>query len=116
MRQIGLTGSPLTPRPVQELYIDAFDSIDWPAQRSHIASVDLYSPHPRLLEVVFAAAGVYERVHSTWLRKRALDYVYEMIRMEDENTSFQCQVGGASTAEAGGTLTSRTYRLRSTRH
>ncbi|ORY69166.1 terpenoid cyclases/protein prenyltransferase alpha-alpha toroid [Leucosporidium creatinivorum] len=75
----------------EELYADAYDSINWPSQRSNIASVDLYSPHPALLEVVFAVSGAYERVHSTWLRKRALDYVYELIKMEDENTSYQCQ-------------------------
>lgn len=82
-------GSPF--RCSQELFTQSYDSIDWRAHRSNIAPVDLYSPHPAILEVTFAIAGIYDRIHSKSLRKRALDYIYQLVTMEDENTSYQCQ-------------------------
>ena len=32
---------------------------------------------------------VYDRVAPSWIRKKALKRAYELVRMEDENTSFQ---------------------------
>lgn len=96
--------TPLTPLISslrEELYVDSYDSIRWSSHRSNIASVDLYSPHPFILEASFFAIGVYERVHSKRLRKHALDYVYQLMVMEDENTSYQCQVCLPCTFEDG---------------
>jgi len=32
---------------------------------------------------------VYDRVAPSWIRRKALKRAYELVRMEDENTSFQ---------------------------
>uniref|UniRef100_A0A8C6XV69 Terpene cyclase/mutase family member n=1 Tax=Naja naja TaxID=35670 RepID=A0A8C6XV69_NAJNA len=37
----------------QELYVQDYDSIDWPAQKNNIASGDLYTPHSWLLKVIY---------------------------------------------------------------
>ncbi|EJD41513.1 terpene synthase [Auricularia subglabra TFB-10046 SS5] len=74
----------------EELYTQKYSTIDWPAQRNNVASVDLYAPHTALLDVLNVGLGAYESCHIGPLRRAALDRVYELIKMEDENTSYQC--------------------------
>lgn len=46
-------GNPvLGPHP-QELYVEDYACIDWPAQRDNVAPDDLYTPHSWLLRVVY---------------------------------------------------------------
>jgi lanosterol synthase len=75
----------------QELYVEDYDKINWFSHRSNIAPIDLYAPHPMLLEVAFFATGLVERVLPSKIRNYALDNVYKLITMEDEDTSYQCQ-------------------------
>lgn len=37
----------------QELYVEDYASIHWPAQRNNVAPDDLYTPHSWLLHVVY---------------------------------------------------------------
>ncbi|KZV84909.1 terpene synthase, partial [Exidia glandulosa HHB12029] len=73
----------------EELYAQPYNSIDWPAQRNNIATVDLYSPHTRLLDSLNGLLGVYESCGFPPARRAALDRVYDLICMEDENTNYQ---------------------------
>ncbi|XP_067404681.1 lanosterol synthase-like [Emydura macquarii macquarii] len=70
----------------QELYIQDYSSIDWPAQRNNVAACDLYMPHSWLLTVIYAVLNVYEAHHSTHLRQRALAVVYDHIKADDRFT------------------------------
>ncbi|XP_006163194.1 lanosterol synthase [Tupaia chinensis] len=70
----------------QELYVDDFDSINWPAQRNNVASDDLYTPHSWLLRVMYVLLNLYERHHSTILRQRAIQKLYEHIAADDRFT------------------------------
>ncbi|KJE90129.1 lss protein [Capsaspora owczarzaki ATCC 30864] len=72
----------------EELYTQAYDTINWPAQRFRCAKIDLYNPHSWIMDWSFSALNVYEKFHSTSIRKRALDMALDHIRAEDENT--QC--------------------------
>ncbi|KAM6463418.1 lanosterol synthase isoform 2-T2 [Liasis olivaceus] len=72
----------------QELYVQDYDSIDWPAQRNNVASGDLYTPHSWLLTVVYAIANVYEQFHSKKLRQRAMEELYDHIKADDQFTKF----------------------------
>nr|ODN91514.1 lanosterol synthase [Cryptococcus depauperatus CBS 7855] len=88
----------------QEIYNQAYDSIDWPSQRSNISSYDLYSPHHPLLDLAHSVLSIYEKfpqipVLSSLLplRQKALDRVYDMVTYEDENTTYQT-VGPVSKA------------------
>ncbi|XP_054556210.1 lanosterol synthase isoform X2 [Talpa occidentalis] len=72
----------------QELYVQDYASIDWPAHRSSVAPGDLYTPHSWLLRVVLAFFNLYERYHSVSLRHRAIQRMYEHIQADDRFT--QC--------------------------
>ncbi|EJD47041.1 lanosterol synthase [Auricularia subglabra TFB-10046 SS5] len=74
----------------EELYTQKYRTIDWPAQRNNIAAIDLYSPHTALLKVLNFASGIYESCHIGPVRRLALARVYDLIKMEDENTNYQC--------------------------
>ncbi|KAM9253585.1 lanosterol synthase isoform 1-T1 [Dugong dugon] len=80
------TDDPLVQSLRQELYPEDFASIDWPAQRNRVAPEDMYTPHSWLLHVVFALLNLYERQHSTNLRQRAIQKLYEHIAADDRFT------------------------------
>ncbi|XP_067952053.1 lanosterol synthase-like [Watersipora subatra] len=72
----------------EELYIEDFDTIDWPSQRNNVSPADLYSPHSWLLDVAYRVLNTYEKCHMSWLRNKALEKCYEHICADDEFT--QC--------------------------
>uniref|UniRef100_A0A670Y2C5 Terpene cyclase/mutase family member n=1 Tax=Pseudonaja textilis TaxID=8673 RepID=A0A670Y2C5_PSETE len=72
----------------QELYVQDYDSIDWPAQKNNVASGDLYTPHSWLLKVVYAIANIYEQFHSKKLRQQAVEELYDHIKADDQFTKF----------------------------
>ncbi|KAI6015989.1 terpenoid cyclases/protein prenyltransferase alpha-alpha toroid [Pisolithus microcarpus] len=73
----------------QELYTTNYHSIDWPAQRNNVASVDIYYPHTAVLDTLNAILGMYEGCAIPPARKAALKRAYELIVYEDENTDYQ---------------------------
>ncbi|KAM6200130.1 lanosterol synthase isoform 1-T1 [Sarcoramphus papa] len=70
----------------QELYVQDYASIDWPAQRNNVAACDVYTPHSWLLGVAYAIMNVYEAHHSTHLRQRAITELYDHIKADDRFT------------------------------
>uniref|UniRef100_A0A8C3LF28 Terpene cyclase/mutase family member n=1 Tax=Chrysolophus pictus TaxID=9089 RepID=A0A8C3LF28_CHRPC len=70
----------------QELYVQDYASIDWPAQRSNVAACDIYTPHSWLLGIAYAVMNVYEAHHSTYLRQRAITELYDHIKADDRFT------------------------------
>ncbi|EGC40360.1 hypothetical protein DICPUDRAFT_74059 [Dictyostelium purpureum] len=72
----------------KELYITDYDKINWSEQRNNINKLDMYNPHTTLLNIINSTLGAYEKVHSGWLRKKAIDYTFEHIRYEDEQTKY----------------------------
>eukprot|EP01133_Synstelium_polycarpum_P014997 gene14997-17733_t len=72
----------------QELYTQSYESIDWEAQRNNVSPLDMYNPHSLLLKTVNSALYFYEKYHSTWLRNKAIDFTFEHIRYEDEQTKY----------------------------
>ncbi|KAJ7344564.1 hypothetical protein JRQ81_000514 [Phrynocephalus forsythii] len=70
----------------QELYVQDYSSIDWPAQRNNVAAGDVYTPHSWLLTVVYAILNTYERFHSKSLRHRAMEVLYDHIKADDQFT------------------------------
>jgi len=43
------------PKPLQELYTEPYEKINWHAARNNVASVDLYAPHTTVLDVLYSA-------------------------------------------------------------
>lgn len=77
----------------QELYTQPYESIHWPAQRNNIAKVDLYTPHPFVLDAMFSTLSVYEDYVLPcfpYLRNKGLQKAYDLVVMDDENTSYSC--------------------------
>ena len=79
--------SPLTSQ--QELYTQPYETIDWPSLRNSISPYDVYAPHSRVAETCFAVLDVYDRVAPSWIRTKALERAYRLVKMEDENTEYQ---------------------------
>ena len=61
--------SPLLDELREELIPQAYHTVDWKAARDTIAEDDLYTPHTKLLDLFFSVVGIYEKIHSTTLRK-----------------------------------------------
>ncbi|GAM17601.1 hypothetical protein SAMD00019534_007760 [Acytostelium subglobosum LB1] len=80
--------TPLIRELRQELYVTDYSTINWPAQKNSINKLDMYAPHSTLLKGINAALGVYEGVHSKWLRDKAIDFTFDHIRYEDEQTKY----------------------------
>nr|AOE43150.1 cycloartenol synthase [Rostrostelium ellipticum] len=80
--------TPLIRELRNEIYTTPYEKIDWSAARNTISPLDMYYPHSAILKAINAGLGVYEKLHSTWLRKRAVDFTFEHIRYEDEQTKY----------------------------
>ncbi|RCH94543.1 Lanosterol synthase (Oxidosqualene--lanosterol cyclase), partial [Rhizopus stolonifer] len=83
----------------EELYTEPYDTIHWDKQRNNICSVDLYTPHSKIMDVLNYAMTYHESVASkfSWLRDYALKLTVEQIKMEDEN-SFYLDIGPVNKA------------------
>lgn len=74
---------------MQELYVEPYESIDWPSCRNNVCEVDLYAPHSKIANGLFAILNVYDSVAPSFIRNAALKRAYRLVVMEDENTSYQ---------------------------
>jgi 2,3-oxidosqualene cyclase len=73
----------------QELYAEAYDSIDFRRYRHTIAASDVFVPITPALRVAYTALGVYERWHSRRLRRKGLALCLEKIVYEQRTTRYQ---------------------------
>ncbi|XP_024919504.1 lanosterol synthase [Cynoglossus semilaevis] len=70
----------------QELYVQDYSSIHWPAQRNNVAACDMYTPHSTLLTFAYMVLNVYEAHHSSTLREKAVAELYRHIQADDSFT------------------------------
>ncbi|XP_067459091.1 lanosterol synthase [Thunnus thynnus] len=70
----------------QELYVQDYATINWPAQRNNVAACDIYTPHSTLLTVAYMVLNVYEAHRSTTLRGMAVKELYDHIQADDRFT------------------------------
>ncbi|OCT61233.1 lanosterol synthase [Xenopus laevis] len=70
----------------QELYLEDYSRINWPAQRNNVASCDIYTPHSTLLNIAYAFMNVYESYHISAIRRRAVHELYDHIAADDRFT------------------------------
>ncbi|XP_070566081.1 lanosterol synthase-like [Ptychodera flava] len=70
----------------KELYVEDYDSINWPAQRNNVREPDLYTPHSWLLNLAYGVLNVYEAWHSKRLRQKAIQECFEHIQADDRFT------------------------------
>jgi squalene/oxidosqualene cyclase-like protein len=82
--------SALTAALRSELYGEPYGDIDWAAARGRVAATDAYTPRSMLLTGVNRVLLAYEKRPSERLRRRAIDFVLQQIRAEDQNTDYIC--------------------------
>jgi len=78
--------TPLIQELRRELYTQPYESLNWPSFRTQVSPLDVYTPYSCLLKVGFRILSVYERKPFQWLRRKALDFILEYVRAEDEHT------------------------------
>ncbi|KAL1991905.1 hypothetical protein VTN49DRAFT_5213 [Thermomyces lanuginosus] len=85
-----LPPNPLTEQLKAELYTQPYDTIDFAAYRTSIADEDNYYPKTFLLNLLTWLLVTLWIPFLRWesLVKRAEDWTWELIRMEDENTFY----------------------------
>ena len=44
---------------MQELYVQPYSTINWPAQRSNVAMGDVYTTHTRVLDLLLSESLLY---------------------------------------------------------
>jgi lanosterol synthase len=76
---------------LQEIYTQPYESINWLAQRNNVCSVDLFAPHSPVLNALYAVLGVLDPliVAIPGVKDASLAFVYNLVKMEDENTGYQ---------------------------
>eukprot|EP01117_Protostelium_nocturnum_P007527 TRINITY_DN2698_c0_g1_i1.p1 TRINITY_DN2698_c0_g1~~TRINITY_DN2698_c0_g1_i1.p1 ORF type:complete len:700 (+),score=204.40 TRINITY_DN2698_c0_g1_i1:180-2279(+) len=81
--------NPLIKSLREELYpgID-YNSINWSAQKWNCNSLDLYVKPSWIVKFVFGMLSIFEKVYSTWLRKKSLDEIMIQVTLEDESTKY----------------------------
>ncbi|KAM9961641.1 hypothetical protein ACTFIR_004497 [Dictyostelium discoideum] len=72
----------------REIYCQEYEKINWSEQRNNVSKLDMYYEHTSLLNVINGSLNAYEKVHSKWLRDKAIDYTFDHIRYEDEQTKY----------------------------
>ncbi|MCI4378646.1 hypothetical protein PGIGA_G00218170 [Pangasianodon gigas] len=71
----------------QELYVQDYSTINWPAQRNNVAASDMYTPHSTLLTAIYPILNLYEAHHSTALREKAVKELYDHVQADDRFTN-----------------------------
>ena len=74
----------------EELFIEPYSCINWGKHRNSIYEKDNYHPKSWLLRTaLWLIANVYDPyLRPSWLVKKAEDWVFKLIQMEDTNTDF----------------------------
>ncbi len=81
---------PLILRLRRELYDMPYEDVDWRRARSLVAEPDSYTPRSALYRASLPFLRSLEATGGRLLRSRALDRILDLIRHEDESTSYYC--------------------------
>jgi squalene/oxidosqualene cyclase-like protein len=80
--------TPLIQQLRKELYTTDYSEIDFTKHRDSIAKIDLYTPQTSILKVLNFFTNSYERLHSSFLRRRASQWLLRYIDAEDAQTNY----------------------------
>eukprot|EP01102_Stenamoeba_stenopodia_P019914 TRINITY_DN7614_c0_g4_i1.p1 TRINITY_DN7614_c0_g4~~TRINITY_DN7614_c0_g4_i1.p1 ORF type:complete len:737 (-),score=182.30 TRINITY_DN7614_c0_g4_i1:86-2296(-) len=80
--------SPLIDALREELYVQKYETINWPSARANVAPIDIYNPRAKILGVLNYFLNIYESWHLSLLRKWASNFIVEYIQAEDEQTKY----------------------------
>lgn len=81
--------TPLVQHLRQELFVEPYESVDWAGNRNSIHPRDNYHPKSWLLVTIFwLIANIWWYIRPTWLIRKAENWTWKLIQMEDKNTDF----------------------------
>ncbi|MBX3158525.1 MAG: squalene--hopene cyclase [Deltaproteobacteria bacterium] len=89
-RRLCAPADPLVHALRDELYAEPYAAIDWAAARGRVAATDSDVAVSAATSAIHTALRWYERHAGATLRRRALAFVLDQIRQEDENTGYIC--------------------------
>lgn len=72
----------------KEIYCEDYDSINWSIAFKRISPLDYWKKHGFILKLVTYIEFFYEKIHSKWIREKALQETLKHIRYEDEQTNW----------------------------
>ena len=72
----------------KEIYNEPYEQIDWAKARNACAAPDLYHRASPLLKVLNALTNTYEKIAPRFLRKKATDFILNVVNAEDEHTNY----------------------------
>ncbi|KAL3423098.1 lanosterol synthase [Phlyctema vagabunda] len=82
-------GNSVTRQLRQELFVEPYESIDWAGNRNSIHEKDNYHPKTWLLNSInWVLVNIYPYVRPDSMVKKAEDWAFKLIQMEDKNTDF----------------------------
>lgn len=72
----------------EELYPEAYDTINWANARNACAESDVFRQSKPLLKVLHGITNLYEKVAPQFLRNKALNFIIDYINAEDAHTNY----------------------------
>uniref|UniRef100_A0A6J0U5W2 Terpene cyclase/mutase family member n=1 Tax=Pogona vitticeps TaxID=103695 RepID=A0A6J0U5W2_9SAUR len=72
----------------QELYVEDFCGINWPALKNFVTESDAETPQSWIMTAFYGLFNFYEKYHFTSFRKKALAEMYDLIKSDDIFTNF----------------------------
>lgn len=89
-KHFSFPSTPLTRQLRDELYIQPYSSINFASHRNSIAPTDNYHPKTWILNTInWALVNIWNPLlRTSYLTERAEEWVFDLIRREDENTDF----------------------------
>ncbi|KAL7748119.1 Lanosterol synthase (Oxidosqualene--lanosterol cyclase) [Sorochytrium milnesiophthora] len=93
-RKLSAPVDDLTQQLRQELYLESYESIEWSTHRTSVCELDRYVAANPVCATTMSVLGVYESWFAgdsnSFLRKRAIAHVKQLMYNEDDNTDFLC--------------------------
>ncbi len=74
----------------EEIYTTPYAEVDWKAAVDSVSEHDEFTPIHTLYKALTSLLSLYEYLRAEGLRQRALTFVLDQIRQEDQNTSYIC--------------------------
>ena len=73
----------------KEIYIQKFSLIDFATHRSTVAATDMKKPNSLIIMIIHLVMRAWEAyIRPSWLHNKANNTVRDLMRQEDENTSY----------------------------
>jgi lanosterol synthase len=74
----------------KEIFVEKYENIKWTSIRSYVNPLDIYVESTWVWKILVFIIGIYEWIHSTWIRNYCQKVLYEHLKYEDVESNFIC--------------------------